>query len=368
MNNKQVAVIDIGSSKITVAVCERGTNKTFIVKGKKEYVYEGFADKTFFDVDAVKDYLLSSAEFIKSVAGEKVKTVYVGVPGEFTEVFVKEAQISFAKKKKITDKDVDALFDSAFLLKTQGLTQINRSAIVYELGDYRRLANPIKSLSEILRGKLSFIVCDNAFLDLVKSTLKVGGFNSVECVSSALAQAMYVIDAETRDRIAILVDVGYIATTVSLVQGDGILYQKSFSYGGGYITALIAEKYELDFSDAEKLKRKINLGKISEKLIDIDGDASKCYPEEEVKNVIKSSLDSLCEMISNTLEDSEYIIPEYVPVLLTGGGITHLRGAKEHVSDRLNSFVEIVAPKVPLMDKPEQSSLLSLLNLALEQN
>ena len=76
----------------------------------------------------------------------------------------------------------------------------------------------------------------------------------------------------------------------------------------------------------------------------------------------------MCEEISSTLENTGFSIPEYVSLMITGGGIAYLRGAKEHVSNRLNSVVEIVVPKVPLMDTPSESSILSLLDLALEQN
>ena len=368
MKTKQVAVIDIGSSKITVAVSERGVNKTFIIKGRRSYEYEGYADREFFDVNSVKEILLNCCDFVKSVASGDIKTVYVAVPGEFTDVFVKESQISFPKKKSITSKDVDSLFDSAFLMQGQTYSQINRSAIVYELGDYRRLANPLGAVSEILRGKLSFVVCDNQFLDIVKTTLKVGGCSNIECVSSPLAQAMYIIDAETRDRIAMMLDVGYISCTFSIVQGDGILFQKSFGYGGGYITAALSEKYSMDFAQAENLKRQINLSKETDAHESVYNTDGKYYLEEEVKSVIKNSLDDLCENVTEIIESSGYVIPEYVPLLVTGGGISYIRGAREHVSDRLNTVVEIVSPKVPLMSNPDESSLLSLLDLALEQN
>ena len=64
---------------------------------------------------------------------------------------------------------------------------------------------------------------------------------------------------------------------------------------------------------------------------------------------------------------SGYVIPEYVPLMVTGGGISYIRGAKEHVSGRLNTQVMIISPKVPLMDKPTESTILSLMDLALEQ-
>ena len=368
MQKKQVAVIDVGSSKITAVVGERGINKTFIIKGRFSYEYEGFENGTFFDVEEVKKIFFKIAESIKKALRGKIETVYVGVPGEFTTAVLKDSQISFSKKKKITEEDVETLYDSAFIMTSTKHTLINRSAVVYELDDFRRLAYPVGAISEILNGKLSFILCSNYFIEIAKSALVAGGINNVECVSSALARALYLVEPETRDRIAVLADVGFITTTLTIIQGDGILYQNSFGYGGGYITAALVEKYNIPFDVAEDLKRKVNLSYTSSSNLDVlEGINGEYYPINEVKAVVLSSLDYLCEKLSASLEQSGFIVPEYVPLMLTGGGITYIRGAKEHLSNRLGSILEVVAPKVPLMDKPTESTLLSLLDLALEQ-
>ena len=364
MRKKQIAVIDVGSSKITVIIGERGVNKTFLIKARKEYNYEGFADGEFFDEANVKRILFSAAEFISGLIKKEDARVFVGVPGEFTKVYVKSSQISFNYKKRITDADVDALFDAAFVSSSAKYSLINRSAIVFELDDYRRLANPIGATSEILKGKLSFILCDNSFLNTFKNTLKAAGIEDVECVSSALAEIMYLIEPEARDRIVMLLDVGYITSTFSLVQGDGILYQRSFSFGGGYITAALTQKFDLDFNIAEELKRKVNLSAVNSKDYELIALSDNSYHNsEDARITVKESLDELCEEIEKCRDNSGYTVPEYVPLLITGGGISYLRGAKEHIANRTGLNVETVAPKVPLMDKPTESSVLSLLNL-----
>ncbi len=370
MQKKRVAVIDVGSSKITAVVGERGINKTFVIKGRYSFDYDGFSDATFFNTEQLKQVLFFAGEKIKKVLRGAVDAVYVGVPGEFTQVLVKKSQISFPKKKKITDADVDALFEAAFVISSSKYTLINRSAVVYELDDFRHLAYPVGFVSEILKGNLTFSVCLNYFIENVKPTLTGLGFNNVEFVSSMLAQALYLIDAEARDWVAALLDVGHISTTLSIVHGDGIIYQKSFGYGGGYITAGLVEKFDIDFASAENLKRKVNLGKKSAStLIDvIENEDGQYFSLEETQNVVRTSLDDLCEKISDALDASKLSIPDYVSLMVTGGGISYIRGAKEHLSNRLGMNVEIVSPNVPLMDKPTESTVLSLLDLALEQS
>jgi len=368
MHKKSVAVLDIGSSKIEAVIGERGVNKTFIIKARKSFAFDGFSDGEFFNVTELKGVLSSCADFLKKSCRGSLNDVFVGVPGEFTRVFVKDSQISFSKKKKIDENDINNLYESAFVMKSTKYKLINRSAIVYELDDYRRLSYPVGSYSEILKGKLSFVLCTRYFIDIVKPVLEASGIRNVELVSTSLAEAMYLLEAEERDRIAMILDVGYITTTFSLIQGDGMLYQNTFGYGGGYITAAITEKLDIEFKDAEELKRKVNLCRTPVSGVDlISLDNGEYYNSEEVKAIVKSSLDVLCENVVECQENSGFNIPEYVPLLITGGGITHLRGAKEHLSGRIGVHTEIIAPRVPLMDNPSDSSLLSLLDLASEQ-
>lgn len=369
MQKKQVAVIDVGSSKITVAIGERGINKTFIIKGRASFDFDGFSEGSFFNQEQVVSLVCECADFIKKTVKGRTLNVYVGVPGDFTKVVVKDSQISFPKKKKITEEDVDLLFDSAFVAQSSEYTLINRSAVVYQLDDYRRLAYPVGATSEILKGKLSFVFCTNYFYRTINTALSQEGFDSVEFISIPHAEAMYLVDAETRDRIAEILDVGYITTTFSIIQGDGVIYQKTFDFGGGFITASLVEAFDIDFSNAEALKRKVNLSSASSGSFDvIETNVGEYYSVDETNRAVRRSLDNLCEQITIAIEESGYSIPEYVPLKITGGGISYIRGAKEHVSNRLNTVVEIVTPKVPMMEKTTESSLLSLLDMALEQN
>lgn len=366
--NKNVAVLDFGSSKITALIGERGVNKTFVIKARKDFLYDGFADGEFLNVAELKLILKNSVDYLATFLTNGF-SVYVGVPGEFTSVIVKDCQVSFPKKKKIEESDLDTLFDSAFVISSQKHTLINRSAIVYELDDFRRFVSPLGMVSEILKGKLSFVLCDNYFINLVKPLLLSLGVSSVDFVSTQLAEAMYLLDSDTRDRVAMLVDVGYITSTFTLIQGDGILYQKTFAFGGGIISAKISEKLDVDFADADELKRLINITRNYEKDYDlISLDDGKYYKASEISEEIKASLYDLCENLTYCMENCGYVIPEYVPLYITGGGVSFIRGAKQFISARMGAVTDFISPSVPLLDKPTESSVLSLLNLTFEHN
>lgn len=368
--NQQVAVIDVGSSKITSFIGERGVNGTFIIKGYNEIAYSGFLSGEFLDKDETEYVLRRLLSSVKQCRSQ-TRTVYVGVPAGFTKNIVRDAQLSFNKKKKITDKEIDELYSLGFSGDYAGYSVINRSPVFYELDDFRKTPDAIGEYSATLKGRVSYVLCGDEFTLFIKSVLKSEGFDECEFVSVSLAEALYLVSPEARDRLAFMVDVGYITSTLTVIHGDGIVYQRTFDLGGGMISAAITEAFDVPFETAEKVKRKAS---ISADVGDTDvyevasGEDVMYFNVNKVKRIVNDTLDKLAEEIDFCFKKAKIEPPEYLPLLLTGGGITSLRGAKERLSSRLNMNVEVVYPDVPLYDKPSNSSMLSVLNLALENN
>lgn len=370
MRKSSVTVLDIGSSRITCANAERGINNTFVMKGYMSRDYAGFFEGVFLDEAEFTDVVVFCIKQIEENIRGKVDTVYVGVPGEFTTVVLRDKQLALNKQRKITESDLAELYDSAFDLKTKRYSLINRSAIFFSLDDTRRIVNPVGATARVIKGHLSFVLCDNYFINTISPILKKAGVKNIEFVSSPLAEALYLFEPETRDRTSVLIDIGYISTSFSIVRGDSIIYQKGFAYGGGNIVAELTRQLDIDPDIAEKLKRKINLScasRESGEYVVIDGDKEYCFPVARVNQIVFNSLDELCDNVGICLYDYDFELPEYVPLSVTGGGICFIRGAKEYLSNRLNVSVEKIAPQIPHMNKPTDSSLASLLDIALMQ-
>ena len=88
MRKNYVAVLDVRSADITAVVGERGVNNTFIIKHKSTCAYDGYAEGELLDVGGFSSAL---TEVVKSTlfAASRIKTFYVGVPGELRERMAK---------------------------------------------------------------------------------------------------------------------------------------------------------------------------------------------------------------------------------------------------------------------------------------
>lgn len=369
MKKRQVAILDFGSSRLSGIVGQRGVNDTFIIKAAKDLPYEGFYEGEFLDPVELESVLEQMISGLSSECERPFDRLYVGVPGEFVSVLLKEKTLSYDRKRKITDREVNELYDAGLQLKSSKYEVVNRSAIYFVMDDKRRIVNPVGLHSDKLGGYISYSVADLNFEKLVRPMLTRLGVDDVVFVSSMLCESMFLFEPEQRDRFALLLDVGHLTSTLALIRGDGILYQKSIPFGGGHISADLSYYLSTDYAVADELKRKINISQKSqtasyELLV---GEEIYTFGAEKANDVVRNNLDNLCEMLEDCFRKCEIRYPEYLPLHITGGGIVTMRGCKEHVANRINRVVESISPNLPTENKPTDSSKFGLLNYALMQ-
>lgn len=367
MAQEDVAVLDFGSSTITVIIGRRGLNNGLEVVGKGETEYAGFCEGEFFRPEQLGQAIAKSISTAEAAAKSKISKLYIGVPGDFTVCSCKNVESNFGNKRhKITDADVKELHDQGDTFRDKAYTLINVQPIYYTVSNERRLIEPVGLLSDKLSGQISYLLAETKFINLVKGIMSTIGIEDIEFVSSVLAEALFLFDDIKRDQYVVLIDVGYITTSVAVARGDGLLSLHSFSLGGGNIAGDLANYFHIPFAEAEALKRRVTLTlAVSENDF---YEVSERYPAAIVNEIVTARIAVIARTIRKCLDLCEYVIPESVPYSLTGGGISYIRGAKEVLADRLKKPIEIVAPRIPQMEVPLWSSSLGLLDLALNVN
>ncbi len=368
---QDVAILDIGSGKVTVLIGQRGVNNTIVINGMGQCDYAGFCDGEWFNPEQLSyviGYAVNSAE---ANSRTKIKHLYIGVPGDFTTVECRDVSITFNKKRKVTLGDVDTLHEQGDVYKDDPeYTVINSQPIYYCLDDERRLIQPIGLNSTKLSGHISYILAENSFISLFDKVMDELGIESVEYVSSVLAETLFLFEDVKRDQYVVLIDVGYITTTVAVGRGDGLLGLYNFSQGGGHITGDIAMALGISYPQAESLKRKVvlSLNPTEEDVYEVPGkDGVEKFSALTVNEIVTERIKIIATTIEKCLKLCEYEYPDYIPYHLTGGGLSYMKGARSYLSKRLNKPVEIIAPSLPQLNRPHMSSSLGLLDMVLAQ-
>lgn len=371
MAGGMVAVLDIGSSSVRIVVGKRGINGTFNILGTGEGEYSGYVDGEFLDTNDLADAINLAKANAQTNSGIEISDLFVGVPGEFSLSEVKVVSQNYPKKIRISKENVDDLF-----LKASGSdyeqthTLISCSGIYFVLSDNRRVIDPVGERSSRLSANISCIWADNTFIETINNILASLGIENCEYISSPLAEGLYLLDENQREKYAIVIDCGYISTSVALVRGRGLVMLNSFSLGGGHISADIAQCLHIPFASAEQLKSKVVLS-ISPTQNDVYEVQiqNKTVPVsmQMTNSIVCARIDMIASAINKCINLCKEEHPEFVEVYLTGGGISYIRGAKDQLSKSIGRNVKLLIPRDAQMSKAYLSSTLGLLDCALEK-
>lgn len=345
----------------------RGPNNTVQVTSSSEVKYAGFSGGEWLRPELLSNAIHQAILGAESISGTKIRHLYIGVPGEFSSVVTKNITHTYPKRKKILDKDVENLMIKGQDFLTPEVVLINRQPIFYTLDDGRRLIEPLGLASNTLSGLISYIMAESNFTTFIDSIMESLGIETAEYVSATLAQGLYILDSHKRDRISVLIDIGYITSTVSVIRGDGLLSLSSFSLGGGHIAGDLREYFNMPFADAEILKRQVFVSIVPEadEVYEVNG---KEYPAGVTNKIVIERLKVMARAVQKCLNLCKFDIPVSASFCLTGGGVSYMRGAKELIGQFLERDIELTKLPLPNVDKYNQSSALGLLNMIIDAN
>ncbi len=363
MSRKSVAIMDIRSSRITVVVGERGVNNTFVFNAIASGDYEGYRDGVFYNEKRLAEAVVGTLRKVEKICGP-IRRLWVGVPGEFLQVILKQPVMSFPKRRRIGEREIEALYESG-RETVEGMTFLRASSALFTTADRRVTVDPIGILSTSLEGLVSYFYCSNVFLETIGKIFSDMSIR-LSYLPSTLAEACYLIPSEKRDEYAFLLDVGDYSTSVMLLQGNAILKQTTAPVGRAQVLAELIGGLSLPYEAAVALLPKTNLytrsnvGKqeftVNNTIYEVDID--------RLVAAVKDGLDAVCETVGEFMENMHGRELDYKPLYVTGEGICDIRGALEHVSKRVDRVCEYISPNLPYYDTPSMSSFISLLDMA----
>ena len=163
-------------------------------------------------------------------------------------------------------------------------------------------------------------MAERQFVSHLKSVFKDLRIEIAGFISSTLAECLYLFENSVRDRYVLMVDVGYITTTVALSRGNALLYLNSFSLGGGYITSDLSQCLKISFSEAERLKHKIVLGWNPKDCdtYEVEGEeVMQSFSAKATNEIAADRVEMICDYINKCLERCRYDLPEFLPIYFT---------------------------------------------------
>ena len=369
MKNSFVTILDFGSSKITcMAASKLSDNGEFIIKAVGQSAYSGFDDKAFYEPEALADAIKHAVSQVEAKMNCDVKEIYVGVPGAFCAMINSEASATFHSKKKIDADDVADVVAKADIYKCdQDYTSLGGKPVYYILDGAIKSYDPVGIIASKLTALVSFSFMKKYFRNTVAPILLEMGVNKVYYLNTCEAQASYVSNAMFREGYSIIIDVGYITTNVMLCGGKGLLFARTFALGCGYLASDLCQVLGCDFNFAMSILEKVNLN------LDIQsGDAyavnGQMVDASQTNAIVKERIGQIAEYVIKSFRLCDKPIPANTPIILTGGGLSYIRGGVDCLANQLGKPVRLYDSVNPQMKRNEYTSCYGLIFEAVKAN
>lgn len=363
-----VTVLDVGSGKICGIVASQLEGDDFNVLAQAEVACPAFYAGKWLNEEDVSQAIASVLKQLQSRTDAPLNKVFVGVPGEFASVVTKQGETVFLSPKKITQESINEVFESADrFTRKEGYSAISRSSIYFNIDDDRRVIDPVGEEAKKLSGLISFIFVDDVFKNLIVKALKENNVKEFDFIPQSLAQSLYLIRPAVRDGFAVLVDCGFVSTCVSVILGDGILYARSFSAGGGNMCGDLCEVFGIEFDEAVRLMPKLHLS-LAVPEGEVFAVGNKNIDAAKANEVVRCRVEDIAEKINLCLQGCPHKLPNNLPIFVTGGAFANLKGGISELSKFLNRQACLATMNAPQFERQEYTSVYSLIGIALSQS
>lgn len=366
------AVIDFGTNKIVTVLAESGAFSRCEIRGTGTVPYAGFQKGEWIEPIELPGQIKQSIAAAELEAKASIKEIFVSVPADFLRIKLSDAEAPVAAEDgRITEDDMDAVHDAAadvLGLGVLGGSVVHRSPAWFSADGGKKTMTPIQSArkARTLRALTSFVIAEDSFVSQMRELFSGMQITIRGFVAPALGEAILYIPTEERDRTAALIDVGYLNTEISIVEGDAIVYHNVLPVGGGFITADLVENLGIDMAAAEKLKREFSfeVDELAEEQgysVMVDG-GRLGFSIGHVAGAMARTMDELLQGIEDSLKEAGAALGASSKIYLTGGGLAPMKGADEWLADKLDRTVKIVQANTAKLSGPWFASVLGELD------
>lgn len=342
-NNKTVAVLDIGSSKIVTLIANVSEDE-FEIIGSGNHAAEGIRNGVVSDVKLARASIASSVYEAEKLSGKNIDRVVVNVSNPLLRSRTITIKTNFGGNQ-ILPSDIQKL--KSIVLNKIDLAKnevLSYKVLKYDLDEMKDISDPefmfanlLTAYAHVMTVPLKYLV--NMGSCLLGCQLKIKSF-----VPSSRASAEACLTEEEKKEGCVLIDIGagcsdYVAYKNKQIVGCGVI-----PIGGSNITRDIAEYFSTSFDDAEKIKLLHGgLKRIpSEESKIIESKSSKKINNQTLNRVIIARFSETMDFVMERLKEKKQNRTCLNRVVFTGG-CSKLSGMLEFVTDkyRLNARIGV---------------------------
>ncbi len=349
-----ITALDIGSSKVSAMIAQKGDGGELIVLGTGQRESRGVKRGYIADADATEAAVREAVEQAERIAGVNIQNVWVSFSagGLVSDVASIEFELG---GHRVEQSDIDALLHAGReSIDPAGRMVLHAQPALYTLDGLTGVKKPLGLHADRLGVHIHVVAADGSPVRNLGLCVANAHLEVKSIIAAPVATGMACLSDEERELGVALVEMGAGITNVSLFAGGMLVGLTSIPYGAQDITDDIASAFGTSRAQAERLKCFYGSANASPRdnhdMIDVapiseDGQAEGSrITRAQLIAVIRQRLDHLIGEVQKALTELKFSGPVGRQVVLTGGG-AELKGVADYAQQALGRSVRVGRPR-----------------------
>lgn len=328
-NNKFVAAIDIGTTKIVAIVGKRNENNRLEISGLSKTPSKGVKRGVVLNIEETVNAISTVVKEVEEKTGKKCSDVFVGIAGQHIKSIKNRGYINRdSYDHEIKQDDIDALVNDMYKIPIDvGEEIIHVLPQNFVVDNETGIKNPIGMSGKRLEANFHIVIGQVASAKNIEKCVNRVGLTINELILEPLASAAAVLTEDEKEAGVVLVDIGGGTTDLAIYFDNTIRHTAVIPFGGNVITSDIKEGCAILHRQAEALKIQYGsaLGDIApeNKVVTIPGISGRDPKEISFKSlayIIQSRMEEIIDAVTFEIENSGYADKLSAGIVLTGGG------------------------------------------------
>ena len=349
-----ITSLDIGSSKVSAMIAQKGDGGELIVLGTGQRESRGVKRGYIADMATTEAAVREAVEQAERIAGLNIENVWVGFSAGGLVSDVAEVEFELGGHR-VEQGDIDALLSAGRnSIDPQGRMVLHAQPALYTLDGLTGVKKPLGLHADRLGVHIHVVAADGSPVRNLDLCVRSAHLEVKSIIASPVATGLACLSDEERELGVALIELGAGITNVSLFAGGMLVGLSSIPVGAQDITDDIAGAFGTRRQYAERMKCFHGSANASPRdnhdMIPVtpisaeDGGEGTQITKAQLIGVIRQRLEQQMGEIRGALERLKFDGPVGRQVILTGGG-AELKGIADYAQQALGRSVRIGRPR-----------------------
>lgn len=299
-------VMDVGTEFLKMAMVEFNHQERNIISfARVKQDYGNMDGGAITNIEGVSLKAREALEEIRDHTPHQALDMMAGLAGEFVKGILISYDIAREKvNKKISKKELESIMNAGKEKAYQkalkmaeletGIKDVELELIHYNLVEIKvdgyKVNNPEQFQGKNIRVLAFYTFAPLVQIGALRTIARNLGLSLIGIVPEPLAIANSILNTESYEFGAIIIDIGGGTTDIALIRNGGIEGSRMFAMGGRSFTRTLASNFNISLEEAEELKLAYSIGE-------------SCKNYNRIDKLVKSDLNILYQGIELSLKD-----------------------------------------------------------------